>query len=977
MLSGTHFYHATIKRIVSVFGTLFNNITVGRHSGNTISNIQRVPISYGPSQKFITRMNVDLDGSKVAIKLPRMSFEITSIEYDTTTKLNRLNTTLTSGTNNSPRTRNKMYQSVPYTIGMQLNILARNQEDALQILEQIVPTFSPEYTVTIKDIEGPGSKTDVPFILNGVSFDDTYEGDYVGRRTLTYTLDFTIRARFAPNTSSVSIIKKVETDLADFTNVTTSSARTLSSVNVSSNSPADTIRTFVSLIDPADVHTLDLVYKDITVAGVEPINRLTGISIVSGTTADFDRVEDENFSSSVANLTGVPSRIATASVNGALSETPNVVLDNNSGTISVGMKVRGAGVNAGITVATVTDQNNIVLSEAITLADDISLTFVFGVDASFTALVDGLTGATTGVSILNKGSGYIATETITISTSPYDSVNLVLTVDSVFDGTGEELPGAINTFSITSGNGANSNFTATYTPTFTRTNLATEPVLNSPNDSPGLHGTGAAVNITLDKTGAITAATIARGGADYNTSQQVKLSGVALGETETSFILQNRTTTSSGSGTNATINITLDSQTGALSNPVIQEAGSGYALNDTLTISAAQLGANAPGGAALDTDLVLSITGVNEDGTGSLTSLSLIGSISTIGSISAAEGARTAGTYSNLSSTSSGSGTGATFEVVTQSSIIATIDTISAADTARVEDIYTISTSDYSVLPSGGTGAEFSIIVDSVGEATITVTAGGTGYSVDDTFTIAGSTLGGGADLTFDVATLNSSVSSATITTTGTGYVVGETITIADTDIGGSGSLNLTFDVASIVNTTADSKRVGAKIYEYDAPFTDLVMSIDSIDTAVLNGVYSKSGRLNKKPRYVHTTTSGAEINYNGSQWVLQQSNENLATADAEVATSSSDSPMLNVPLTQWTVVGRDTANMIISTTENLDFNVGERITGNISAGEAIVLSANNNKATVNNLEQLYAEDELVTGRQSGRTRTVFNTRKT
>ncbi len=910
MLSGTHFYHATIKRIVSVFGTLFNNITVGRHSGDKISNIQRVPISYGPSQKFITRMNVDLDGNKVAIKLPRMSFEITSIEYDTTTKLNRLNTTLTSGTNNSPRTRNKMYQSVPYTIGMQLNILARNQEDALQILEQIVPTFSPEYTVTIKDIEGPGSKTDVPFILNGVSFDDTYEGDYVGRRTLTYTLDFTIRARFAPNTSSVSIIKKVETDIADFTNVTTSSARTLSSVNVSSNSPADTIRTFVSLIDPADVHTLDLVYKDITVAGVEPINRLTGISIVSGTTADFDRVEDENFSSSVANLTGV--------------------------------------ANTG------------------------------GVDASFTALVDGLTGATTGVSILNRGSGYIASETITISTSPYDSVNLVLTVDSVFDGTGDDLAGAIDTISITSGNGANSNFTATYAPTFTRTNLATEPVLNSPNDSPGLHGTGAAVNITLDKTGAITAATIARGGADYNTTQQIKLSGVALGETESSFVLQNRTTTSSGSGTNATIDVTLDSQTGALSNPTIREAGSGYALNDTLTVSAAQLGANAPGGAALDTDLVLSITGVNEDGTGSLTSLSLIGGILGIDNVSSAEGPRTAGTYSNLNSTSSGSGTGATFEVTTTSSIIATIDTISAADTARVADTYTISSSDYSVSPSGGTGAEFSVIVDIVGEAAISVIAGGTGYSVDDTFTIAGSTLGGGADLTFDVATLNSFVIlSSSNFTAGTGYVVGETITIADTDMGGSGSLDLTFNVASVVNTTADLKRVGAKIYEYDAPFTDLVMSVDSIDTAVLNGVYSKSGRLNKKPRYVHTTTSGAEINYNGSQWVLQQSNENLASADPELASSNADSPVLNVPFTQWTIVGRNTANMAISTTENLDFNVGERITGNISAGEAIVLSANNNKATVNNLEQLYAEDELVTGQQSGRTRTVFNTRNT
>ena len=124
MLNGVHFYHATIKRIVSVFGTIFNNIVVGRHSGDKISNIMRVPISYGPRAKFLDRMNQSLNNQKVAIKLPRMSFEITSIDYDTSTKLNKLNKTLTTG--DSPGNRTSMYQSVPYTLGMQLNIMARN-----------------------------------------------------------------------------------------------------------------------------------------------------------------------------------------------------------------------------------------------------------------------------------------------------------------------------------------------------------------------------------------------------------------------------------------------------------------------------------------------------------------------------------------------------------------------------------------------------------------------------------------------------------------------------------------------------------------------------------------------------------------------------------------------------------------------------------------------------------------------------------
>ena len=211
MLSGVHFYHATIKRIVSVFGTCFNNIVIGRYDGQKMTNSQRVPISYGPREKFTARMNQDLGEQRVAIKLPRMSFEITSISYDQSTKLNKLNTKLT--TTGDATKKSKTFQSVPYVLGMQLNILARNQEDALQIVEQILPTFSPEYTVSVKDIDGPGSSTDVPIILESVSFSDEYEGDFTGRRTLIYTLDFTIKIRFAPDSSDQKIIRKVTSNI--------------------------------------------------------------------------------------------------------------------------------------------------------------------------------------------------------------------------------------------------------------------------------------------------------------------------------------------------------------------------------------------------------------------------------------------------------------------------------------------------------------------------------------------------------------------------------------------------------------------------------------------------------------------------------------------------------------------------------------------------------------------------------------------
>lgn len=178
-----------------------------------MQGISRVPLSYAPRQKFLARLasfdpNCPVD---VAVRLPRMSFEITSIQYDTASKLNRLNSTLYPIAENSIE-KAKVYQSTPYLIGMQLNILARHQDDALQCLEQILPYFNPEYSVTVKDLEGPGSRTDIPIILQGVSFQDDYEGDFqASRRTIIYTLDFTIRVKFTgPLDQRAKLIKWVE-----------------------------------------------------------------------------------------------------------------------------------------------------------------------------------------------------------------------------------------------------------------------------------------------------------------------------------------------------------------------------------------------------------------------------------------------------------------------------------------------------------------------------------------------------------------------------------------------------------------------------------------------------------------------------------------------------------------------------------------------------------------------------------------------
>ena len=208
MLTGTHFYNSTLKKSVSVFGTVFNNLRVVKHGGVE----ERVPISYGPRDKFLARLAQERrQDSHVAIKVPRMAFEIADLSYDTTASLNKMNNISMLG---STTTSNDfLKQSVPYTLGMELNIISKTQDEALQILEQILPTFTPEYTVAIKDMYGPGHSYDVPIVLNSVSVQNEYEGDFETRQNILYTLSFTMKIRFYGTVNPRPIIRSVTADL--------------------------------------------------------------------------------------------------------------------------------------------------------------------------------------------------------------------------------------------------------------------------------------------------------------------------------------------------------------------------------------------------------------------------------------------------------------------------------------------------------------------------------------------------------------------------------------------------------------------------------------------------------------------------------------------------------------------------------------------------------------------------------------------
>lgn len=206
-----YFYHQSIRKTVAVFGTLFNNLTVVRKdSSGKVLKIDRVPLAYGPKQKFLSRIDQaeSYNDPRIAIKLPRMSFEITSFSYDSATKLNKNTTTrYNSSEGKEKSTGDYAVGPVMYNMGIQLSVYTKTQDDVLQLLEQIIPYFQPQYTVTVKELNDSVS-SDYPFVLTAVSFEDVYEGDYESRRAIIYTLDFETKVRFYGDRRHHPLIKK-------------------------------------------------------------------------------------------------------------------------------------------------------------------------------------------------------------------------------------------------------------------------------------------------------------------------------------------------------------------------------------------------------------------------------------------------------------------------------------------------------------------------------------------------------------------------------------------------------------------------------------------------------------------------------------------------------------------------------------------------------------------------------------------------
>ena len=213
---GNHYYNETLRRLTIAFGQIFNNIIIqNKSSTGAVTSRIRVPLAYAPKEKFLVRLDEqsNLDDRAFATTLPRMGFEITGLTYDASRKLTRTQKHRIVKETDDGKTLNFNYTPVPYNIDFTLYSFTATAENGLQIIEQILPFFQPEYTVTMNMVPELDIKRDVPIILNSVNYEDTYNGEFTQRRAVIYTLSFTAKTYLYGPMTNQGVIKKVQADL--------------------------------------------------------------------------------------------------------------------------------------------------------------------------------------------------------------------------------------------------------------------------------------------------------------------------------------------------------------------------------------------------------------------------------------------------------------------------------------------------------------------------------------------------------------------------------------------------------------------------------------------------------------------------------------------------------------------------------------------------------------------------------------------
>ena len=289
---GTYSYHSIIRKTVVAFGTLFNNIEIHKDD-----EVMKVPLAYGPKQKFLARLdqNPDPTNKRVQITLPRISFEINGIDYDSSRKVSP--TQKIKVAKDTDENKN-VFMPVPYNVGFELAIISKNQEDGLQILEQILPYFQPHYNLSVKLLPSMNEVKDVPVVLQNIDYEDDYEGDFSTRRAIIYTLQFSVKTYLYGPVTEPKVIKKAIVDYSTSAKVTAprevryqvtpTSLQDRDGVVVTTLSSAtDADDNLIAVADASGINKFDSIYIDTELFRVSKKsgNNLTVVRAYEGTTA--------------------------------------------------------------------------------------------------------------------------------------------------------------------------------------------------------------------------------------------------------------------------------------------------------------------------------------------------------------------------------------------------------------------------------------------------------------------------------------------------------------------------------------------------------------------------------------------------------------------------------------------------------------------------------------------------------------------
>ena len=235
------FYWGTTRKAIIAFGNLFNNIHIDRfNSSGQVVQTLKVPLSYAPRQKFLARIAAEPNRPETNFQtiLPRMGFEMVSVSYDPNRKISPLQQN--RAVNSTTTTLNTQYAPTPYNIEVSLYIYSKNQDDALQVIEQILPYFNPDYNLTVNAIPALGIKNDLPIILNNITYEDEYEGDFSQRRAIIWTLTFTLKLNFFGPINKQSIIRTTNVNTFNNTELTQRTQQYSAVVDPTTAKPGDT-----------------------------------------------------------------------------------------------------------------------------------------------------------------------------------------------------------------------------------------------------------------------------------------------------------------------------------------------------------------------------------------------------------------------------------------------------------------------------------------------------------------------------------------------------------------------------------------------------------------------------------------------------------------------------------------------------------------------------------------------------------------